>query len=220
MRVACALALFACAAAVAPKPAAVRRRALLQQSLALPLAAALPTLASAADADAAVDGGDSVDGPAAKKPQPLGTTTVLRNGLRYKDLSLGGGDELKYGHMLTISYKAFTRATAGAPLEAVDDSDSYLVKHGNGRLIRGLDEGLHTMRVGGTRRIEVPPSLAFTSPGLGPCAFRGSGRASPGRSCFCRIPGNGRKRHNLSEKVDAVQEDGASAKSPAAPTRS
>lgn len=39
---------------------------------------------------------------------------------------------------------------------------------GNGRLIRGLEEALHTMRVGSRRRIIVPPSIGYSSFGLGP----------------------------------------------------
>ena len=48
--------------------------------------------------------------------------------------------------------------------------------HGNGRTIRGLDEGVHTMRIGGARRVEVPPQLAYTAPGLGPLPESAAGR--------------------------------------------
>ena len=46
--------------------------------------------------------------------------------------------------------------------------DGYLLKHGNGRTLAGLDEGLHTMKVGGKRRILIPPKLGFVDTGLGP----------------------------------------------------
>jgi FKBP-type peptidyl-prolyl cis-trans isomerase 2 len=49
-----------------------------------------------------------------------------------------------------------------------DRQDSYLLKHGNGQNIPGLDEGLHTMKIGGTRRILIPPKLGYVDVGLGP----------------------------------------------------
>mmetsp|Transcript_12572 Transcript_12572/g.18606 ORF Transcript_12572/g.18606 Transcript_12572/m.18606 type:complete len:192 (+) Transcript_12572:389-964(+) len=53
-------------------------------------------------------------------------------------------------------------------LQEFDSDNAFLVKHGNGRILPGLDEGLHTIRVGGKRRIIVPPKLGFVSNGLGP----------------------------------------------------
>jgi len=55
------------------------------------------------------------------------------------------------------------------PKRKLFDSDKgYLLKHGNGRLIPGLDEGLHTMKMGGIRRLIIPPKLGYVSVGLGP----------------------------------------------------
>ncbi|KAJ8604580.1 hypothetical protein CTAYLR_007623 [Chrysophaeum taylorii] len=68
--------------------------------------------------------------------------------------------------MLRISYVQFVRV--GETLEPIDEIDSFIVRHGNGRTIRGLDEGIHTMRVGGVRRVEVPPQLGYNIVGLGP----------------------------------------------------
>ena len=45
-------------------------------------------------------------------------------------------------------------------LEKIDTSmEPYLHKHGNGRICRGLDEAIHTMRIGGKRRALVPPNI-------------------------------------------------------------
>ena len=43
-----------------------------------------------------------------------------------------------------------------------------MTKHGNGLLIPGLDEGLHSMKVGGKRRLYIPPKLGFVGAGSGP----------------------------------------------------
>jgi len=53
-------------------------------------------------------------------------------------------------------------------MQKYDSAPSYLIKHGNGKTIPGLDEGLHTMKVGGVRRIIIPPKLGFVASGLGP----------------------------------------------------
>ena len=51
------------------------------------------------------------------------------------------------------------------------------MKHGNGRTIPGLDEGLHTMKLGEKRRIIIPPKLGYVGPGvLGPLPASPLGR--------------------------------------------
>jgi len=52
--------------------------------------------------------------------------------------------------------------------ELYDQDSAFLTKHGNGRLIPGLDEGLHTLKVGGKRRLIIPPKLGYIASGLGP----------------------------------------------------
>ena len=49
-----------------------------------------------------------------------------------------------------------------------DEDRAFITKHGNGRLIPGLDEGLHTLKVGGKRRLIIPPKLGYVACGLGP----------------------------------------------------
>jgi hypothetical protein len=44
----------------------------------------------------------------------------------------------------------------------------FVIKHGNGKMIAGLDEGIHTMKRGGLRRLIIPPKLGFVDSGLGP----------------------------------------------------
>ena len=50
------------------------------------------------------------------------------------------------------------------------------MKHGNGRNVPGLDEGLHTMKVGGKRRIIIPPKLGYVTSGIGPIPVGPVGR--------------------------------------------
>lgn len=92
---------------------------------------------------------------------------VLKNGLRYVDETSGTGAEPKWGDVLQISYSQSVRSSDGSFIK-IDEHPKYLIRHGNGRTVRGLDEGLHTMRVGGRRRIEIPPKLGYVIVGLGP----------------------------------------------------
>ncbi len=95
-----------------------------------------------------------------------------KSGLRYYDVRKGDGASPRWGQVAIIQYEGYVRASPFSRLVLFDDTYSrrtpYLVKHGNGRVIRGLDEGLHSMRLGGLRRIVVPLELGYTKTGLGP----------------------------------------------------
>lgn len=89
------------------------------------------------------------------------------SGLQYIELAEGNSPTPRYGQLLSIKYTGYLKLPNKANKEKFD-SDEFLVKHGNGRTIAGLDEGLHTMREGGKRRIIIPPKLGFTDSALGP----------------------------------------------------
>uniref|UniRef100_A0A6U3SBH4 peptidylprolyl isomerase n=1 Tax=Ditylum brightwellii TaxID=49249 RepID=A0A6U3SBH4_9STRA len=101
---------------------------------------------------------------------------TTKSGLKYIELREGTGPTPKYGQLCSISYKAYIKLPdsvssdkkISTKLQEFDSDNAFLVKHGNGRILPGLDEGLHTIRVGGKRRIIVPPKLGFVSNGLGP----------------------------------------------------
>ena len=97
-----------------------------------------------------------------------------KSGLKYFELAEGKGTSPRYGQLVAFHYTGYYRATPESPLDPFDTAfssgkgDVFLHKHGNGRLVRGLDEGLHTMKVGGKRRLVVPKSIGYTELGLGP----------------------------------------------------
>jgi hypothetical protein len=88
-------------------------------------------------------------------------------------LVVGTGTSPGYGQLCSIQYNAYIKLPASkddpnpAPVQ-FDNAPAYLMKHGNGRSVAGLDEGLHNMKVGGRRRILVPPKLGYVESGLGP----------------------------------------------------
>jgi hypothetical protein len=100
--------------------------------------------------------------------------------LRYFDFTEGDGASPGWGDLCVIEYVLYTVPRPRGPpgsgggnalqLQKVDSSHNqgYLIKHGNGRTIQGIEEAIHTMREHGHRRIIVPPRLAYVHGDLGP----------------------------------------------------
>lgn len=96
-----------------------------------------------------------------------------KSGLKFFDILLGiNGTKPKYGQLVSFHYTSYYRPLGNGELDTIDSSylakEPFLYKHGNTRVIRGIDEAIHTMNVGGRRRIIVPNSLGYTEIGLGP----------------------------------------------------
>ena len=99
----------------------------------------------------------------------------MKDGLVYYDIREGDPalDSPRYGQFISFYFTAYYKPSPDAKLQFIDsrvaaEGGPYLQKHGNGRMIKGVEEGLHTMKVGTKRRIFVPPSLAFVDYALGP----------------------------------------------------
>ncbi|GKY93413.1 hypothetical protein MPSEU_000308900 [Mayamaea pseudoterrestris] len=73
-----------------------------------------------------------------------------------------------YGQLVSISYTSYIQLPNSKRKQQFDSVPAFLYKHGNGRCIAGLDEGIHTMRVGQSRRLLIPPKLGYVASGLGP----------------------------------------------------
>eukprot|EP00578_Thalassiosira_sp_NH16_P026700 CAMPEP_0181091632 /NCGR_PEP_ID=MMETSP1071-20121207/8499_1 /TAXON_ID=35127 /ORGANISM="Thalassiosira sp., Strain NH16" /LENGTH=316 /DNA_ID=CAMNT_0023173779 /DNA_START=20 /DNA_END=970 /DNA_ORIENTATION=+ len=143
---------------------------------------AAPTI-SRADIEGVVTIPQSTAPPEATASKVEGTSVTVfktKSGLQYIDLAEGTGSSPKYGNFVSIIYKAYIKLpdAQGKPfkLDEFDSDKGYLVKHGNGRTVPGLDEGLHTMKVGGKRRIIIPPKLGYVSSGIGPIPVGPYGR--------------------------------------------
>lgn len=104
---------------------------------------------------------------------PPETGFVTKSGLRFFDFKVGSGDRPPaWGDLLTVSYVLYTVSPSGDRLDVADSTYArnkhMLIHHGNGQTILGVEEALHGMRVGGRRRVVIPPALGYTSSGLGP----------------------------------------------------
>ena len=96
-----------------------------------------------------------------------------KSGLKYFDIIAGiNGTSPKYGQLVSFHYTSYYRPAGNGKLDEIDSSYSakapFLYKHGNTRVIRGVDEALHSMNVGGRRRVIIPKALGYTEVGLGP----------------------------------------------------
>lgn len=99
-----------------------------------------------------------------------------KSGLKYFDFSEGNINTPtpRYGDLLTFHYTMYYQASQASDLDTIDsshynrDDEPFLQKHGNGRLLSGIEEALHTMHVGAKRRIVIPKALGYSRFGLGP----------------------------------------------------
>ena len=85
------------------------------------------------------------------------------------DLVVGTGTVAASGNLVTVGYTGWLHDSSRPDVKGTqfDSRPSYGFRLGTGAVIRGWDQGLVGMRVGGQRRLVIPPELAYgnTSPG-------------------------------------------------------
>jgi peptidylprolyl isomerase len=116
----------------------------------------------AADSDAAVAQGRAADlGGELTAPRER----VTESGLRITDLEVGEGAEALSGQNVTVNYRGTLEN--GTEFDSSYGRGPFSFPLGAGRVIRGWDEGVAGMRVGGKRRLVIPPDLGYGSRGAG-----------------------------------------------------
>lgn len=86
--------------------------------------------------------------------------------LKYEDLTEGKGDEAKKGDLVQVHYTGWL--TDGKKFDSsVDRKMPFEFKLGAGRVIKGWDEGVAGMKVGGKRKLTIPPELGYGAQGAG-----------------------------------------------------
>lgn len=86
--------------------------------------------------------------------------------LKYEDLKEGGGDEAKKGDTVEVHYTGWL--TNGKKFDSSHDRrEPFSFKLGEGRVIKGWDEGVAGMKVGGKRKLTIPPELGYGADGAG-----------------------------------------------------
>ena len=107
--------------------------------------------------------------PAAQQGAP-GKMTELANGLKYTDTQVGSGDEAVRGKKVTVHYTGWldNKGEKGKKFDSsVDRNEPFEFPVGASMVIRGWDEGVVGMKVGGKRRLVIPPEMGYGSRGAG-----------------------------------------------------
>jgi len=92
------------------------------------------------------------------------------SGLQYLDTSTGDGPQATAGQQVTVHYTGWLYAddTQGAKFDSSKDrGDPFAFSLGAGMVIRGWDEGVAGMKVGGARTLIIPPALGYGARGAG-----------------------------------------------------
>jgi FKBP-type peptidyl-prolyl cis-trans isomerase len=106
-----------------------------------------------------VDGG----GRAETTKEGLVTTD---SGLQYEDLTVGTGRQAELGDTATVHYTGWL-ANGSKFDSSRDRNEPFSFRLGAGQVIKGWDEGVGSMRVGGKRKLIIPPGLGYGARGAG-----------------------------------------------------
>ena len=93
-----------------------------------------------------------------------GAPTKTPSGLEYWDIKVGTGAEAKSGQHVTVDYTGWL--TSGKKFDSsVGTGRPFSFALGGGQVIKGWDEGVAGMKVGGTRQLRIPSDLAYGQKG-------------------------------------------------------
>ena len=96
--------------------------------------------------------------------------TKTASGLQYEDVKVGTGESPKKGQTAVVHYTGWLweNGAKGKKFDSsVDRGQPFSFPVGMGRVIKGWDEGVMTMKVGGKRILIIPPDLGYGSRGAG-----------------------------------------------------
>ncbi|KAF1020586.1 MAG: FK506-binding protein [Paracidovorax wautersii] len=96
--------------------------------------------------------------------------TTTPSGLQYEDTVVGTGDAAKPGQYVTVHYTGwlYQDGQQGAKFDSSRDrNDPFVFPLGAGHVIKGWDEGVAGMQVGGQRTLIIPAQLGYGARGAG-----------------------------------------------------
>lgn len=87
--------------------------------------------------------------------------------LLIEDVEVGEGEEARPGHQVSVHYVGVAWSTKRQFDASWDRNESFEFGLGAGQVIQGWDQGVAGMRVGGRRRLTIPPQLGYGQRGAG-----------------------------------------------------
>jgi FKBP-type peptidyl-prolyl cis-trans isomerase len=102
----------------------------------------------------------------APEPTPAAPTTPDVTALVVKDIKVGTGTAAKAGDKVTVNYTGWL--TDGTKFDSSIGREPFPFTLGAGMVIPGWDQGVAGMKVGGKRKLTIPPDLAYGAQGQGP----------------------------------------------------
>jgi len=108
----------------------------------------------------------AADPPAKSPSKEKEKWTTTDSGLKYMDLVEGKGESPKKGQMVSVHYTGWLED--GKKFDSsVDRGQPFVFAVGTGQVIKGWDEGVLSMKVGGKRKLMIPAKLAYGDRGTG-----------------------------------------------------
>lgn len=102
----------------------------------------------------------------AKEPFVLTNPTTTPSGLKYQDEVVGTGASPQSGQRVSVHYTG--KLVDGTKFDSsIDRGQAFVFVIGVGQVIKGWDEGVMTMKVGGKRLLYIPAALGYGSRGAG-----------------------------------------------------
>ncbi|XP_056637545.1 46 kDa FK506-binding nuclear protein [Diorhabda sublineata] len=100
-------------------------------------------------------------------PKKESPKKVLQNGLIIEDLKEGQGAPVKSGKFVTVYYEGRLKSN-NKVFDSTKQGQGFSFRLGGGEVIKGWDQGLLGMKIGGKRRITCPPNMAYGAKGSPP----------------------------------------------------
>lgn len=150
-----------------------------KHAIALALFAAL-LVAGCNDVAQKSDGSSSSSSASAVTPAPSTTTNAapsggdaaggkvhkLASGLQYEDLVVGSGKMAEPGMNVSVHYTGWLNDEAKTKFDSSQDrAQPFQFQLGAGQVIQGWDEGVKGMRIGGKRKLTIPPDMGYGARG-------------------------------------------------------
>jgi FKBP-type peptidyl-prolyl cis-trans isomerase len=97
---------------------------------------------------------------------PGGTEITTASGLQYVELTVGNGQTAQAGQTVIVHYTGWLEN--GKKFDSsVDRGQPFSFSLGTGQVIKGWDEGVQGMKVGGKRKLIIPSNLGYGARGAG-----------------------------------------------------